>query len=119
LAYVSTDYADSDGDVVGDGQCVAYVKEVAGCPATSLWKPGANVKGATDTASGTAIAVFQNGHYTNVSGSAHAAIYVSQDSIGLWVYDQWSGQAVHRRQIRFDDTNHGASNNGNVFQIIT
>ena len=33
---------------------------------------------------------------------AIAAIYLYQDARGIWVYDQWQGQPVHKRLIRFE-----------------
>ena len=73
-------------------------------------------------ASGTAIATFESdGSYTSESGS-HAAIYLHQDDRGIWVYDQWRGQPVHKRLIRFEGGS-GAkwgskSNNGTHFAVI-
>lgn len=90
------------GNVVGDGQCVAYVKKAAGCPITANWKPGRVVKG-NNIERGTAIARFgPDGKYINESGKGHAAIYDTQDSVnGLKVWDQWTGQAVHSHYLRF------------------
>lgn len=54
---------------------------------------------------GTAIATFdQNGNYQNVSGQSHAAIFlrVADDGKGVWVMDQWHGQTVSARELRFD-----------------
>src|SRR5437762_1385951 len=101
MSYVAADPASYKDKVVGDGQCVAYVKTASGAPQTASWKEGAKVKGAA-IATGTAIATFQGGKYANdTGGNSHAAIYVSQDINGLTVWDQWVGQPVHQRVIRF------------------
>jgi hypothetical protein len=99
------------------GQCVSYVTTV--CPsipvATSKWKKGAKVKGNTNIVEGTAIATFNsNGKY-----HGHAAIYVSQDKIGVTVWDQWvtkKGKAIGGRVLRWGGT--GVSNDGEGFYVI-
>ena len=73
-------------------------------------------------ARGTAIATFEaDGNYTSETGN-HAAIYLYQDQRGIWVYDQWRGQPVHKRLIRFEGGS-GAkwgskSNDGRRFAVI-
>lgn len=115
------------GKIVGTGQCVDFVKQLTGAPQTALWKRGAMVKGIS-LLPGTAIATFDPpseahpaGKYANdTSGKSHAAVYLSQDATGLQVLDQWSGQPVHHRTIRFQtetDAIH-AANNGNSFFVI-
>lgn len=106
------------GQAVGTGQCVAFVQAVSGAPHTSQWRRGARAKGNASLASGTAIATFDaNGTYGNhTNGTSHAAIYLAQDSTGLGVYDQWLGQPVHHRVIRFGGT--PEVNDGNEFFVI-
>jgi len=88
------------GRVVGLGHCVDFVKAAAGVPRTAAWRPGAKVLGNTGLPPGVAIATFErDGSYTSRTGN-HAAIYVGQDHRGIWVYDQWRGQPVHKRLIR-------------------
>jgi hypothetical protein len=119
MSYVASDPASYLGQVVGDGQCVAYVKEASGAPASSLWSEGDKVKG-HDIATGTAIATFQDGKYQNATdGSSHAAIYISQDDDGLSVYDQWAGQPVHKRIIHFRNGAGTANNDGDQFSVVT
>lgn len=119
MSYVSSDYKDYVDTVVGDGQCVAYVRKAASAPATAQWSEGTKVKGQSGLAPGTAIATFQNGHYTNsTNGDSHAAIYESQDSKGLWVYDQWTGHPVSKRQIRFKGGVGTPNNDGDAFSVI-
>ena len=109
------------GKVVGSGQCVALV-EVAcpGMPHTAEWKAGQIARDAS-LKPGTAIASFDpDGTYGNhTDGRSHAAIYMSQDAVGLHVWDQWAGQPTHQRVIRFKEPGDGtAANNGNAFSAI-
>ena len=89
---------------------------------TAAWQEGAEVRGNPHIAPGTAIATFESdGSYTSESGN-HAAIYLYQDDRGIWVYDQWRGQPVHKRLIRFEGGS-GAkwgskSNDGRRFAVI-
>jgi hypothetical protein len=110
-----------EGHVVGAGHCVDFVQAAAGAPRTGAWRQGAEVYGNPHIAPGTAIATFDDGSYTSETGN-HAAIYLYQDERGLWVYDQWQGQPVHRRLIRFEGGS-GAkwgskSNDGTRFAVI-
>jgi hypothetical protein len=118
LSYVATDPGSYAGQVVGDGQCVAYVKVAASAPVTSRWAQGATVKG-NNISTGTAIATFQDGKYQNdTGGKSHAAIYISQDSNGLLVWDQWVHQPVHKRTIMFADGSKPPRNDGDAFSVI-
>jgi hypothetical protein len=111
-----------EGRVLGGGHCVDFVKAAAGVPRTAAWREGAPVLGNPSIPRGTAIATFESdGSYTSESGN-HAAIYLSQDERGIWVYDQWQGQPVHERLIRFEGGS-GAkrgskSNDGRRFAVI-
>ena len=110
------------GTAVDTGYCVEYVKKVTGVPLTTQWRPGRKVQGATGIPSGTAIATFEaDGTYTSKTGN-HAAIYLSQDENGLWVYDQWRGHKVAKRLIRFgggkNSRSGSKSNNGELFKVI-
>jgi hypothetical protein len=110
------------GRVIGAGYCVDFVKAAAGVPRTAAWQEGAEVRGNPHISPGTAIATFESdGRYTSESGS-HAAIYLYQDEDGIWVYDQWRDQPVHKRLIRFEGGS-GAkwgskSNDGRRFAVI-
>lgn len=120
MSYVSTTYRSYLGQSVGDGECVAYVKAAAGAPATSAWRRGARVRDADDLAAGTAIATFSSdGHYENVSGRSHAAIFVALEDDGIRVCDQWRNHPVAERVIRFDNADGGASNDGDAFYVVT
>jgi hypothetical protein len=99
------------------GQCVSYVKKVCPfIPSTTDWGKGPQVKGNKSISPGTVIATFNaSGHY-----EGHAAIYVSQDGLGIKVYDQYvtppTPKAVGPRLLRWGA--HGNSNNGNNFYVV-
>lgn len=104
--------------VIGDGHCVSLIKECANAPSTSQWRAGnfvLNFKGQLPL--GTIIATFKNGRYPNRKGH-HAAIYISHDDSGIWVWDQWVGKAVHQRFIRFRNDNANASNTAQEYRVV-
>jgi hypothetical protein len=120
--YVASSPAAFEGHVIGAGHCVDFVKASAGAPRTAAWQEGAEVYGNPDIARGTAIATFESdGSYTSESGN-HAAIYLYQDDLGIWVYDQWQGQPVHQRLIPFEGGSGSKwgskSNDGRRFAVI-
>jgi len=100
------------------GQCVSYIKKVIpalSSKSTTSWKKGVQVKGNKTIKAGTAIATF------NAAGKykGHAAIYVSQNAVGITVYDQWvtgKGKPVGSRVIRFGQKKD--SNNGDKFYVV-
>jgi len=117
--FVCSDPSSYNKQVIGNGQCVQFVQECAGAPPSSQWKGGESVAG-NDIPLGTAIATFDdNGRYPNASTGNHAAIYDGQDQNGIWVYDQWKGQPVHRRFIPFRNGKGSASNDGDAYSVIT
>ena len=118
MAYIATNPAGYLGQVVGTGHCVPYVQTCACAPQARLWKEGTKAKSALTLQTGTAIATFKNGMYPNNSTGNHAAIYISQDAIGIWVYDQWIGQPVHKRLIRFKGGMGDAVNDGDAYSVI-
>jgi hypothetical protein len=98
------------------GQCVSYVKRVCPTlPSTSSWKRGTAVKNNKTILPGTVIATFNSaGKY-----EGHAAIYVSQATGGISVYDQWvtpPAKAVGPRMLRWGAA--GNSNNGDNFYVV-
>ncbi len=113
-----------DLPTVGTRQCVALIKEYAKAPPTSLWKEGKAVKGYMLLKKGTAIATFVTGKYQNHGSGNHAAFYISQDAVGIWVVDQWSTSGtIRKRRLRFkgkkeDGTFIDPSNNGDAFSVI-
>jgi hypothetical protein len=97
------------GRRVGNGHCVALVREAAGAPHTAQWRRGVQVRG-NDVAPGAAIATFEpDGRYGNhTDGRSHAAILIAVVPEGLRVWDQWVGHPVAQRTIRW----HGGNGNG-------
>lgn len=99
------------------GQCVSYVKKVCPTlPPSTSWKKGAIVKNNSIISAGTVVATFNAvGKY-----EGHAAIYVSQDILGINVYDQYvtppNPKAVGLRKLRWGA--HGNSNNGDNFYVV-
>lgn len=107
------------GSVVGNGHCVAFVVEVTTLGPSTTWRAGELVRGSGAPA-GTAIATFdQNGRYgSHPDGRSHCAILLAENSDGLLVLDQWRGQEVHERTIRFRAGRGDAANDGDQFRII-
>lgn len=119
MAYVAASPEAYDGQVVGSGQCVAFVQKASGAPVTASWRQGSKVRGNAFVTRGTAIATFDTGgKYPNKPSGNHAAIYLSQDATGIWVYDQWSGQPVHKRRIRFKGGVGSPSNDADVYSVV-
>ncbi len=105
-AIVASGYADMLGQSAGTGQCVALAQATSNVGYTSTWSPGAQVEGDTDIAAGTVIATFgSDGTYTNTYGQSHTAIYLGQDSSGIYVEDQWLDQVAHTRLIPWTTDN--------------
>ena len=107
------------GRVVGNGHCVAFVREAAAAPHTSQWRPGARARGG-NLPGGTAIATFDpvSRRYTNsTDGRSHAAIFLREQTDGLYVLDQWAGRPVAARLIRFAPASQPV-NDGNAYHVI-
>lgn len=119
MSYVAPSPEQYAETVVGNGQCVAFVKAASGAPATPAWSQGVQVRGG-GAAKGTAIATFDpDGTYGNhTDGRSHAAVYISQDATGLQVWDQWTGQPVHQRTIAFRGGVGKRVNDGDAFYVI-
>jgi hypothetical protein len=122
MAYIANSPEASSGQVIGSGQCVSFVQQASGAPLTAKWNRGQKVTGNAVIQQGTAIATFDaGGKYTNsTDGTSHAAIYVGQNLQGLQVWDQWLGQPVHQRTIRFQAGAPGVKpvNDGDAFYVI-
>lgn len=105
--------------IVGDGHCVSLIKKCAQAPQTSFWRPGPKVLNFQNQLPiGTIIATFKGSKYPNRVGY-HAAIYISHDKEGIWVWDQWRGKPVHRRLIRTRyDKNATASNSAQAYSVV-
>ena len=106
------------GNSYGSGHCVPFVQMCAGAPQTKLWKQGSRVRSNAHLAKGTAIATFKDGKYQNAITGNHAAIFISQDDTGIWVYDQYLGVAVDKRHIRFNGGVGSMSRDADTFYVI-
>ncbi len=108
------------GQVVGSGECVAYPQAAAGAPNTGNWTAGIKVHDAQPGTieRGTVIATMVNGLYPNKPKGNHAAIYLSQDATGIQVIDQWRGQPVHNRTIRWRGGQGNPSDDGDAFYVV-
>jgi hypothetical protein len=105
---------------VGTGQCVAYVQTCSSAPNTSQWRTGVRVRDAAvgSISKGTVIATMVDGHYPNHDHGNHAAIYLSHDSAGIRVLDQWLGHAVGERTLYYHGGNGNPSNDGDMFYVV-
>lgn len=106
------------GTVVGNGQCVIYCQRVSDVPHTSLWRKGEAITDQTPV--NVIVATFNaQGRYANATdGSSHAAVFLSRHEAGIEVIDQWLGQPVHRRTIRFRQGQGHAANDASRFYIV-
>lgn len=115
--YICEDITQYVNRHVGNGECVDLLKACAKTPHTQQWRPGKPVWG-NHIPTGTAIATFKQARYPNQHGY-HAAIYVSQDDKGIYVWDQWREKAVHLRLIRFDKRKKKPGNDATRYRVIT
>lgn len=108
------------GTVVGDGHCVPYVQRVSDVPHTSLWRRGASVNDFEPPPTNAIVATFDaHGRYANaLDGSSHAAVFLYRHETGIEVLDQWLGQPVHRRTIRFRQGQGHAANDADRFFVV-
>jgi len=104
------------GRVIGDGHCVSLIQKCSDAPNTKLWRAGELVS-QTEPPPGTVIATFVKGKYPSKSGY-HAAIFISQDQSGIWVWDQWQGKPVHKRLIRYRKNQAAASNSAQDYRVV-
>ena len=109
------------GQVVGNGHCVAHVREATGLPHTSRWRRGALVRGSSPASgTGTAIATFDpDGTYGNhTDGRSHACLLISEHVGFLVVSDQWVGRPVHDRIVHFRNGTGDPVNDGDAYYTI-
>ena len=110
------------GQAKGDGSALAFVTEAAKLPSPAKWAKGDKVEGAT-LRPGTPIATFKaDGTFAPGKGG-HAAIYVTQNKKGIWVYDQYKTAAgeqrpVDARFIRFKKGAGSPSNDAGSYSVI-
>lgn len=110
-------------DSAGNAECVEFVRQATGAPATATWVRGKPVAGASPGSipRGTAIATFDgNGRYPTDKAGKHAAIYLFHSGQFVRVLDQWADQGqVRERSILFNRAaGTKRSNDGNTFYVI-
>ena len=105
MSYIGKDPESYEGKVVGNGQCVAFVRACAGAPASSTWTKGKVVK-TSDVAKHTAIATFDDqGNYPNNPTGQHAAIFISKEGrMTAFEVQSWINQKLSMRRISFSRT---------------
>ena len=81
------------------------------------WRQGKNLEDDGDLR---AIATLTDSGYANRPTGNHAAIFdgYAADGSGFYVWDQWRGQPVHRRLIRYRGGKGSPSNDGDQFSVI-
>jgi hypothetical protein len=128
MAYVYPSVDELQGlPKVGTKHCVVLVQVYAKAPVTGLWKEGESVSGSTTIKKGTTVATFVNGKYANLPKGNHAALYIAQDTGGIWVMDQWKDDikkpTISKRYIRklaqnADGSYPDASNNAAAYRVV-
>lgn len=103
----------------GHAECVEFIKQALGAPATTSWREGKKItKGDLTLPRGTAIATFVNGKYPQNDTGQHAAVYLGQDGFGIQVLDQWRKKpTVTKRTIKWKN-GIGLSNQAGAFSVI-
>jgi hypothetical protein len=105
----------------GHAECIEFIVQTLGGPATSGWREGKKVtKGDFTILPGTPIATFVNGRYPQTGSTGkHAAIYLGQNVDGIQVLDQWRSQGVvKQRTIWWNSGSTSPSNDGKAFSVI-
>jgi hypothetical protein len=112
---------------VGTKHCVPLVQHYAKAPVAGLWKEGEPVLGNTTIKKGTVIATFVNGKYANLPTGNHAGLYISQDTNGIWLMDQWKDDikkpTISKRYVKklvknTDGSYPDASNNALAYRVV-
>lgn len=113
-------------DLVGSHQCAALVQATMPIGQVVTWREGIPVRGNGHLIKkGTAVATFEDGFYPNRDKHNHVAYYISQDSDGIVVMDQWKGkeEGVTSRLMKFKGKWANGlfvdpSNNGDALSVI-
>lgn len=118
-SYVCQNPSSYKNKVIGDGSCVSLIKKCSFAPDTRYWSAGEKVLSLPPGSipEGSIIATFRNGKYPSMRGY-HAAIYISHDENGIWVWDQWLSMPVHKRLIRLRKDKANASNSAQAYRLV-
>lgn len=105
MPYIAGENYLEQEEVVGNGECVSLVKQLAMAPPSSLWREGEKISGLISSGrllrEGTVIATFVGGRYQNMGHGNHAAIFIRRVAGGIEVFDQWRGRKPGKRILRF------------------
>jgi hypothetical protein len=123
MPYVANGNFTETTAVIGNGQCVALVKELTGAPASSMWREGESLIALFEAKKmiprGTAIATFVDGCYQNRATGNHAAIFIRQVAGGIEVFDQWTNHPPSKRTIMFGHAaSRGAAQRPELYSMI-
>ncbi|MCB2261467.1 MAG: BPSL0067 family protein [Candidatus Thiosymbion ectosymbiont of Robbea hypermnestra] len=112
---------------VSNKACAGLVQWYTKVGLTKNWRQGIVVKGnGKKIKTGTVVATFVDGFYPNKSHGNHAAFYISQNSKGVLVMDQWKGPSkptISSRRMMFKARNADGmfidpSNNGTALSVV-
>lgn len=120
MPFFAVDPGHYAGERIDNGHCVRFCQVACRTlPHTLHWVAGRKVRGG-GVAPYAIIATFDaTGRYANATdGTSHAAVFVQETEQGIEVWDQWQGQPVHRRMIRFRDGQGRPVNDGDQFFVV-
>jgi hypothetical protein len=106
---------------IGNGQCVALVRELTGARPSSLWREGRSLQAALaagDLPEGAAIATFHQGRYRNLPSGNHAAVFVRKVPGGVEIFDQWHRHKPSKRTIYFKQDRAGVAQQPEKYSVI-
>jgi hypothetical protein len=110
------------GKTVGDGAPASLLQEVAKAPQPAEWAKGDKVVQAT-IRPGTPIATFNSEGSFGEGAGSHAAIFITQNKNGIWVYDQYKTaaglqRAIEARFIRNRAGSGSPSNDASAYFVV-
>jgi hypothetical protein len=86
----------------GKNECALLV-QAFGCPKTSFWRRGPQVKTCPVIPVGTVIATLRDGvYYSDHSGRSHVGIFISRSANGITMIDQWNGRDIGTTPRAYD-----------------
>lgn len=102
--------SDEEGlGAVQENQCALLV-QAFGVRETRRWRKGPHVKSCASIPPGTVVATMRDGvYYSDHSGRSHVGIFISKDSAGMTLIDQWNGRSIGRMTRRYKPEDDGNS----------
>jgi hypothetical protein len=119
MVWIASDPHKCLGEVVDTGHCMRHVQVVAGVAHSSKLRKGEKARGAKLTP-GTIVGTFDDtGCYANATdGSSHIAVFLKETPEGLLVIDQWVGQVVHERVVRWKNGAGPACDDADRYYVV-